>query len=160
MSRGRRPKRVLALDPIAKGFGYAVLEGRELLLDWGVVYANPADLNRLTTRIERLIELYSPFLIAIEDQYQNRRRSGKALHFFAHVQLIAQGRGILLRRSSYQAAKSALGYKKGAKHEVAVLLVRAFPELGSWLPRPRKPWTSESATMALFDALALALLHL
>lgn len=33
----RRPGRILAIDPTPRGFAFAVLEGTELLVDWGVV---------------------------------------------------------------------------------------------------------------------------
>ena len=31
-----KEKRVLAIDPTTKGFGFAIMEGPERLIDWGV----------------------------------------------------------------------------------------------------------------------------
>lgn len=36
--RPRTLKRVLAIDPNSRGFGFAVLEGPDRLIDWGVVH--------------------------------------------------------------------------------------------------------------------------
>ena len=43
------------------------------------------------------------------------------------------------------------------KHEIALAIAQAFPELTSRLPRKRRPWMSEDESMNVFDAVALAL---
>ena len=35
-------KRVVAIDPITKGFGFAVLDGPKLLVDWGLRGTKPS----------------------------------------------------------------------------------------------------------------------
>jgi hypothetical protein len=45
------------------------------------------------------------------------------------------------------------------KHQIAVVIAGKFPELAPRLPPVRKPWMTEDARMAIFDAVALALAH-
>ena len=62
-------KRVLAIDPITKGFGFAVLEGPEILVDWGVKHAS-GDLNHRNRRcleeVLKLIARYQPDVLVVE----------------------------------------------------------------------------------------------
>ena len=46
------------------------------------------------------------------------------------------------------------------KQQVASFLAQMFSELAWKLPSPRKPWTSERANMAIFDAAALGVSYL
>jgi hypothetical protein len=45
------------------------------------------------------------------------------------------------------------------KYAIAVVIAERFPELAPRLPPVRKPWMSEDARMAIFDAMALALVY-
>jgi hypothetical protein len=46
--------------------------------------------------------------------------------------------------------------KKKTKHQRATEITERFSELKPWLPKARRPWTSEAEVMAIFDALSLA----
>ena len=46
------------------------------------------------------------------------------------------------------------------KDAVARLIVQQFPELERFLPPKRRPWMPEDERMAIFDALALAMVFL
>ena len=59
--------RVLAIDPSYREFGYAVLEGPNGLLDYGV-RTTRRDKNAASLReIARLIDYWQPDVLAIED---------------------------------------------------------------------------------------------
>ena len=59
-------KRVLAIDPTSKGFGFAVLEGPSALIDWGVKRASgDRDVKSLEKAAE-LIERYQPEVLVVE----------------------------------------------------------------------------------------------
>jgi RNase H-fold protein (predicted Holliday junction resolvase) len=60
--RLNREIRVLAIDPSTRGFGYAVIEGRESLIDWGVKETKTDKNRRSLELIADLIEQYEPHL--------------------------------------------------------------------------------------------------
>ncbi len=66
MSRAAGDKRILAIDPASRGFGFAVLEGPRRLIDWGVKSARVDKDKRCLKLIEDLIERYEPDVI-VED---------------------------------------------------------------------------------------------
>jgi RNase H-fold protein (predicted Holliday junction resolvase) len=59
--------RVLALDPSTRGFGFAILEGPNRLIDWGVKETKTEKKQRALKLIEDFIERYQPDLIVVED---------------------------------------------------------------------------------------------
>jgi RNase H-fold protein (predicted Holliday junction resolvase) len=52
--------RVLAIDPSTRGFGFAVLEGPDRLIDWGVKETKMDKNRRALKLIAQLIEQYEP----------------------------------------------------------------------------------------------------
>ena len=60
-------KRILAVDPSTRGFGFAVLEGPERLVDWGVKEARDNKHVKCLGQIEKLIKQYEPDAIVVED---------------------------------------------------------------------------------------------
>ena len=60
-------KRVLAIDPISRGFGFVVLEGLEMLLDWGVKQTKGDKNTQCLRRIIDLIYIYQPAAIIFEN---------------------------------------------------------------------------------------------
>src|SRR5436309_13405327 len=60
-------KRILAIDPCARGFGFAVLEGSDRLVDWGVKDVNGRKNFKSLKAIKTLIEQYDPDLVLAED---------------------------------------------------------------------------------------------
>jgi Holliday junction resolvasome RuvABC endonuclease subunit len=60
-------KRVLALDPTHPGCGFAVLEGPDRLIDWGVTGTTCRSDRVLLARIDQVIEDYSPDVVVVED---------------------------------------------------------------------------------------------
>ncbi len=60
-------KRVLAIDPTTKGFGFAVMEGPEKLIDWGVKGVRGSKNSECLRLISGLIDQYQPDVIVVED---------------------------------------------------------------------------------------------
>ena len=60
--------RILAIDPTTRGFGFAVMEGSDYLIDWGVKEGrdNNKDVHCLNN-ISELIDRYMPDVIVVED---------------------------------------------------------------------------------------------
>jgi hypothetical protein len=68
MSRAyTKDKRVLAIDPSTRGFGFAVLEGPNRLIDWGVKETRSNKNTKSLKLIAELIERYQLTAIIVED---------------------------------------------------------------------------------------------
>ncbi len=72
--------RVLALDPASGGIGFAVLEGPNRLIDWGVKSAPDRAPRYGLWLIDTLIVRYQPDVIVLEDSEArgSRRAPGSA----------------------------------------------------------------------------------
>jgi hypothetical protein len=155
-------KRVLAIDPIGKGFGFAVLDGPRSLIDWGF---KGTDLTGEVRRrwclrqIARLVEFYRPDRVVLEDCRESRSRRGQtSRRLIDRAIAIAYEAGVPARRISRASLRRAFR-PEGActKYKIALAIAGRFPELAWRLPPIRKPWMSEDARMGIFDSVALAL---
>lgn len=153
--------RVLAIDPTTKGFAYGLFEGPASLIDWGLIYIEERKRSLCISRIEKLVERYSPDVLVLEDCNRlGSRRSSRARRLVGEAALVAQRNGLRTRRFAQSAIKRFFSYTGGArKYEIAVAIAQGFPELAPRLPRVRKIWMSEDERMSIFDAASLALVY-
>src|SRR2546422_5968614 len=96
-------KRVLAIDPVARGFGLAVLDGPRLLVDWGVraTKPSPKPVERSLREIARLLEGYNPDRLIVEDCLDRQSRRGKrSQRLIERIVTLADERGVPVRRIS------------------------------------------------------------
>jgi RNase H-fold protein (predicted Holliday junction resolvase) len=70
-------KRVLAIDPYTKGFGFAVLEGPERLIDYGVKKVKGDKNCACLKKFAGLIERYQPEVIVLENPTGKGSRRGQ-----------------------------------------------------------------------------------
>ena len=154
-------KRVLAIDPITRGFGFAVLDGPRLLVDWGVRAPKPSPkpVERALHEVTRLLEVYSPDRVVVEDCLQAGSRRGKRNgRLIERIVALADAHDIPTRRISRAGLRRAFASEQArTKYQIALAIVQRFPELAVRLPPIRKPWMSEPAQMGVFDAVAFAL---
>jgi Holliday junction resolvasome RuvABC endonuclease subunit len=152
--------RVLAISPSTRGFGYAVLEGEQSLVDWGVKHVEADKNARCVAKVKELIDQYQPDIMALQDHTKKDSRHSIRIRTLSR-QIIALAskqnvRFILFSRDQVERLFTPNG--KGTKHGRAELLSARFPsELGYRLPPKRRPWMSEDYRMDMFDAVALAL---
>jgi hypothetical protein len=155
-------KRVLAIDPITKGFGFAILDGPHCLIEWGLKgtsrWKEPRD-RWCLREVARLIDLYQPDRIVIEDCFDSHSRRGPTgRRLIEGILEVAGERGIVARRISRAGLRRAFQSEDArTKYKTALAIAGRFPELAWRLPPIRKPWMSEDARMGIFDAVALAL---
>jgi hypothetical protein len=153
----RESKRVLAIDPTSKGFGFAVLEGPRRLVDWGVKHASGN--GKCLKQAASLIERYRPEALVVERTDANGcRRRLRVRQLIKELLVLARKRQLRARRIPRRTvlryfAKSGLATKR----QIAVALSIRFPELEPYLPPERKPWMSEDERMGIFDAVAFGL---
>jgi Holliday junction resolvasome RuvABC endonuclease subunit len=154
-----REPRVLALDPSSRGFGFAVFEGPDALIDWGVKQVKGSKHRECLSRIERLMDHYQPEMVVVEDcASRHCRRCLRVRELIGDILALAAERRVRSRAVSRAAVRKAFS-RTGAstKHQIATTIAETFPELALNLPPYRTPWMSEDARMAIFDAVAFAL---
>jgi hypothetical protein len=158
MKRAALPPRILAVDPTCRGFGYAVLEGPETLLDWGMVRrpypAVPSD------KVEYLLDLYQPQLLVVEDhQARGARRGDRARQLIEAGSRLAKSRRVKVVTVAVTAVRALFGDGKSAtKHAIATAITEQFPSLADRL-RPKRRIGPEAERMGIFDAVAFGLAY-
>ena len=151
--------RILAIAPLSRGLGYAVMEGPDKLLAAGnKVILRDKNAGALAW-VEKFIRFYQPGVLVLPDVNAadtHRAQRIKTLH----RQLLgwAKKRQIKMKLISVtQQREQLLGNPKGTKHAMAKRLAEKFPvELEKRLPPKRRPWMSEDPRMDIFDAVGLA----
>jgi Holliday junction resolvasome RuvABC endonuclease subunit len=151
--------RVLAIDPWYRGFGYAVLEGSQLLIDYGV-RGGRGDKNSVCLRqIAGLMDDYRPDVVVIEDYAaKGSRRCERVRQLLASVRKLAATRKISIvgfSRLRVREVFAPVGARN--KHQIASAIARQFPELARRLPPFRKCWMPEDPRTSIFDAVAFAI---
>lgn len=154
----RRPKwRTIAIDPTRRGFAFAVLEGAEGLIDWGVVRAQGESRDQVfQNRLDQLLERYRPRLLVVED-CRDSRRGKRACRWIATAIALAGKHRLSSATVTRRRVKGAFRAYGTTKHEIAQAIADHFPELADRLPPKRKPWLPESETMGIFDAVSFGL---
>ena len=153
--------RVLAIDPSTRGFGFAVLEGPNRLIDWGVKETKINKKAKSLTLIDDLIGRYQPNTIIVEDYAgKGSRRCHRIQGLISDISKLTAQRKIKVRSFSRAKIKQSFS-ESGAvnKYEIASAIAKRFPELAPRLPRFRKPWMSEDYRMSIFDAVGFALAY-
>ena len=148
--------RVLSVDPSTNGFGFAVLEGTDQLIDWGVAKVWSKRTRESLARVENLVDRYQPNLIVVESVNDTRRRL-RARSRIVAIARYALSRRIAVRMVSRKQVRSAFQDFGLTKFEIALAIAKTFPELAPRMPRYRKPWMSEDERMNIFDAVSFSL---
>jgi len=153
--------RVLSIAPTTRGFGYAVLEGEDLLVAYGrkAIKTGRRQKNvRSLAVIEKMIVQYLPDVLvlpAVHAKGVYRQPRIKELHRLV-VELAKQHKLRVTQISRIEVRRSLLGEPNGTKHRVAELLAKRFSdELSSRLPPLRKCGHNEDGRMDMFDAVSL-----
>jgi len=157
-----RELRVLAIDPVTSGFGFAVMEGERNLIDWGVKEAVGHNKNQACLRLVcSLFDRYQPEMLVVEHTSLGKtRRCERVRDLIRNILSLAVERRIRTRAFSRPQIRDAFQTRDArTKHEIATVIAKLLPELGPRLPRLRQPWMSEDSRMAIFDAVALALTY-
>src|SRR6266481_7687487 len=99
---------VLAIDPSTRGFGFAVLEGPDRLIDWGVKETKANKNAKSLKLIEDLIDRYQPSVIVVEDYAgKGSRRCRRVRELIEDISKLALIRKIKVRSFSRIKVKQA-----------------------------------------------------
>jgi RNase H-fold protein (predicted Holliday junction resolvase) len=149
--------RVLAVDPAAKGLGFAVVERGEGLVAWGTRDARDDKHEAALKRVGELLDRYRPGTLVLEDyRAKGSRRRPQVRRLMRSIERLAASRRIEMQLIS-PGMRSAAFAEAGAatKCEIAKVLAERFPALARSLPPVRKPWMTEDHRLGIFDAVAL-----
>jgi hypothetical protein len=154
-------KRVMAIDPVTRGFGFVVFEGPEQLVDWAVVETKANKESRSLRRVADLFVRYRPDVLVLEDPTgRGSRRCARVRKLLDKVERVAAKESVVVRRLSRGRVRRAFsGSGAKTKYEIAGEIAKRFPELVPRLPRFRKPWMTEDDRMSLFDAASFGLTY-
>lgn len=152
--------RILSITPSIKGFGFAVLEGEERLVNWGVTSVRGDKNNQCLAKVKEMIVHYQPAVMVLQDcSAKDSRRSPRIRKLSKRI--IALGGRCNVRVALFsrkQVMKIFLPDGEGTKHTIAEIVAKRFPEeLGFQLPPKRKLGHGENSRMDMFDAVALVL---
>lgn len=161
IQHSKSDQRILAIDPTTKGFGFAVLEGPDKLVEWGTKEVNGSKNGACINEIEEIIRLYQPTVIVVENcDSKHSRRSERVRELIANIGKTASAWGLRVCRVSMLAVKKLFSAWSAAnKYEIAKVIAQLFVELALRLPPKRAPWMSEDERYAIFDAIAFALTY-
>jgi Holliday junction resolvasome RuvABC endonuclease subunit len=152
--------RILAISLSSRGFGYAVLQGDDWLIDYGKKVINKDKNVRVLGHIEKIITRKQPDVLVLQDvNARGARRDPRIKRLHTKIIMLAKKRKLkVMKFSGIELRRLLLGDATGTKHEMAELMAKQFPdELASRLPPKRKPWKSQDARMDIFDAVALGI---
>lgn len=147
--------RVLALEVTSTVLSYAVLEGEELLIEWGG-HAISGGVSAFLPRLRREVERYRPDVLVIEDAALSRK--GKRVRDrLAWAEEWATEAGVECRAIPTEAFRAYVRTYGPTKSDLASAVARLFPELGARVPRRSRIWESEPKRLGVFVAIARAL---
>jgi hypothetical protein len=149
----RRTRRILAIDPTTKGFGWVLVEAHPLrLVDWGLrTCGNGATARKRALR--KIIDRVAPTSLALQEDRHRPRRTTWILALAGRVSLSHRLGVLRVRARSAQRRPT----DPRNQHERAKLTLATFPELRTSAVRPRGPADREAAGMAVLDAAWIAL---
>jgi Holliday junction resolvasome RuvABC endonuclease subunit len=150
---------VLGIAPSTRGFGFAVMTVGMTLVDWGVKVVKSGKKNdKCLAQITKLIEVYQPSWIAVDDYTKNFHRGTRTQALIAELEERVRPEAVKMERfSRKQVSLEIIGGRGGTKFQVAENLANQYREQLSFrVPRKRSLWMTEPYQMDIFDAVAIA----
>lgn len=150
--------RMLSLDPTSRGFGYAILEIPDLLIDWGVCQVRTDKKERVLRKVAALIHRFAPDIVVVENIHQERcRRGPRVRDLIESIVSLARAMDVAVGRVAMRDVRDhfAEAHAKN-KDAIAKQIAGQFPELDPILPPRRRLWMPEDERMAVFDAISMA----
>ncbi|MEI6196805.1 MAG: hypothetical protein WCS42_21020 [Verrucomicrobiota bacterium] len=152
--------RILAIAPSYRGFGFVVLEGQDSLVEASDKTVKGDKNAQSLRKVDELIARYQPGVLVLENtSAKNSRRWPRIQALCKQIISHTVARKVTVKLySREQVMKIFLPDGQGTKHDLAQIMAKRFPEqLGPKLPPKRKFYMNEDPRMAIFDAVALAM---
>lgn len=145
------------MDPHPLNFGFAMFEGPDELLDWGIKNSRHgacAVKVPMNVKLALLLDQYGPDVVVIKEP-----RTAALNGMLRTIAALAQARRIPVRLVSGAAVRSAFPDNNRNKYQIATLIATRYPELSPRLGAKRRLWESEKYSMRIFDATALGVAY-
>jgi len=156
---GKTTAVVVALTPTSRGLGYVVLDTPGTPLDWGVKCPYISKRRSYTAALKALVAMYKPDMIVLPDVSCSPSRK-KAVSLLEQLAEQANKESVPVVRYTTHDVKNVFSqFGSTTKFGVARTISHWLPDFHPHPPRYRHPWMSEQPSMAIFDALALALTY-
>ena len=155
----KEQQRVFAVDPMVRGFGFAILEGPDLLIDSGLREIRHEKNPTCLKRIREILENYELDGVIVEDyDGKGSKRCVRVQRLIRAIHHLAAKSNIATYSFSREEIRNAF-FQFGAfnKHQIASVIADHLPQLAHQLPPLRKIWRREDDRMNIFDAASLAL---
>jgi hypothetical protein len=152
----------LAIYFSTRGSSFVLFEGTDSPYDWGIFEVpGPRKEAKCQRKVLQLLDRYEIDVLVLQDTGpEGTRRASRLANLNAAVEAAARQNGVPVfkysRADVYAFASAGFSNKQNLA-EVIAKHIPYIPALEGHVPPPRKPWKSEDARMALFDAAALAL---
>jgi Holliday junction resolvasome RuvABC endonuclease subunit len=161
MMKQSQPKhlRILGIAPTSRGFGFAVLEGLDTLVDWGNKSVKRDKNAQSLAKLGELLALYEPDVLVLPDALaKNTHRASRIKTLVQQMIDLGKTRKIKVALfSPEQVKRRFFADGEGTKHDVCKIIADRFQaELGDSVPPKRELWMHEDHRMGFFEALALA----
>ena len=152
---------VLSIYPNVNGFGFSVFEGAQNPIDWGTNTVRFKKNKASLEKVERLIDFYSPEVVITENcKGVDSRRGERITALVDDIEALCKSKNQKLIKYSRKNVLDVFDrFGISTKHEIAQKICAWLPSLLPYLPPPRKPWMREDYSMAIFDAIALAVAY-
>ena len=162
MKTSSNKRRIVAISLCSSGFGYAVLEGQGVLVDYGNKGAKqPKNENGLAAA-KKILTYNQPGVLVLHDMLaEGARRAPRIKQLAEDIASLAKRMNIkVVKISGRKVRRIFLGDETATKYELAKFVAERFPDdLAHRLPARRKAWESEDRRMNIFDAMALGIAY-
>jgi Holliday junction resolvasome RuvABC endonuclease subunit len=160
MRDAKRHLITLAIYFSTRGSSFVLFEGTLSPYDWGIFEVRgPRREAKCHRKVTQLLDRYEIDVLVIQDTGpEGTRRAARMTTLNAAVEAAAREHGVPVfkySRADVYSSFASAGFSN--KQTLAEVIANHIPAFERYVPPPRKPWKSEDARMALFDAAALAL---
>lgn len=150
---------VMAIDPIPRGFGFAIFDGPREPIDWGVKYIREDKDILSLQKAKELIDTYRPDVFVIEDHGgEGSDRAKRIGYLLDDMATLAQEENVSVYRYSRAQIQKAFS-PDTTKQGIAEVIAMLIPPFQQEVPPERKVWMSERYRMGVFDAVSLVLTY-
>lgn len=152
--------RILALAPSVHGVGFAVLDPKEMLVDWGVKSVKGEKNKVSLSKVKEMIVEFEPGFVVVENTaVSSSRRSPRVRTLFRQILVLVRSKRLRVSQFTPELLRQAFQVPPDTtKDALAEILAARFPgQLGLRLPPKRRAWMKTHYRMCIFEAVALAL---
>jgi hypothetical protein len=149
---------ILALSFSTAGFGYAVFQGINEIVDWQVKKPEPEPSKMFMDQLRELVALFKPTVIVLRSCLDVTQWPCSAMtkQRIRKVTAYARKNGCAVYRYTREEVRKCFAYYGAkTKEEIARAIGKLYVEFERLVPSLRKAWQKQHYRMLYFDAIAL-----